>query len=473
MTHTSRQRIRYIVSDYLAGNVAWCLFNLIRYYTLPSNYSSWSLESYLLSTVVVSGQFLFPLLMTGLYALSGYYNQVFRKSRVSNFINTYGVALLGALAIYFIALFNDAIDDRLKNYEMVAILWMLIGTCAFIPRVLITRHAYRMIASRKVSFSTLIVGTGAKAEKLERELMSKCSTMGFDVVGYIDDGISGTVPGHIGGLPVVPIDRLEEYMSSHNVDSFIIAGENPDMHRTVATINKLFPTDKSIYITPDLMSLVAMRPRTQTVLGEVLIDVSKAHIPESTRNVKRVSDIIVSAITLVAISPVLAAIALIVKRSSPGPVIYKQQRIGYKKRPFNIYKFRSMYVGSENTGPCLSSEGDPRITPFGRVMRKYRLDELPQFWNVLKGDMSIVGPRPEREYYLRQIIGRVPYFNLLHQVRPGITSWGMVKYGYATSVDEMVERAQFDLLYIDNVSLSVDLKILFYTIETIIKGKGL
>lgn len=131
-----------------------------------------------------------------------------------------------------------------------------------------------------------------------------------------------------------------------------------------------------------------------------------------------------------------------------------------------------MTIDAESEGPALSSLDDPRITRLGHYMRKYRLDELPQFWNVLKGDMSIVGPRPERDYYIKQIVARVPYYNLIHQVRPGITSWGMVKFGYASSVDQMIERLRYDLLYIDNVSLNVDLKIILYTVNTVITGKG-
>ena len=190
-------------------------------------------------------------------------------------------------------------------------------------------------------------------------------------------------------------------------------------------------------------------------------------------NMKRVSDIVISFFTLLIISPLLLAVAIAVKCSSKGPIFYKQSRIGYHKRPFNIYKFRSMYIDAEISGPALSTLNDPRITSVGRFLRKYRLDELPNFWNVLRGDMSLVGPRPEREYYIKQIMAKAPYYTLIHQVRPGITSWGMVKYGYASDVDGMVERLRYDLLYIENVSLLVDLKILFYTVQTVFTGKGI
>jgi lipopolysaccharide/colanic/teichoic acid biosynthesis glycosyltransferase len=168
----------------------------------------------------------------------------------------------------------------------------------------------------------------------------------------------------------------------------------------------------------------------------------------------------------------MALIALLIKRDSKGPVIYKQERIGYHSKPFFIYKFRTMRTDAEQAGPMLSSRNDARITGIGRVLRKYRIDELPQFWNVLKGDMSLVGPRPEREYFIRQIMPCAPQYTLIHQVRPGITSWGMVKFGYASSLQEMVERVRYDLIYLANVSLTVDVKILIYTIKTVIKGRG-
>lgn len=473
MSDSTCQRCIYILSDFVAGNVAWFLFNLIRYYTLPYNYSSMSLPMYYAMPMVLLGQFIFPLMMIALFAVSGFYNEVFFKSRVENIVNTFGISLLGSIVIFFVALFNDSIDDRLKNYELVAILWMLIGLVTLFPRLIITHTVARRIKDRKISFNTMIVGLSPKALSLAEDLAHRYTDMGFNIIGFVNVSADNNIATVIDDLPVYNINELSQLIEPLNIDSFIIAHSGPDMSGTVEIVNRLFPMGKSIFITPDLFHFITLRPRTRMVSGEVLIDVSKSQIPASTINIKRISDVVVSAITLVIISPLLGILALLVKASSPGPVIYKQERVGYKKKPFNIYKFRSMYVDSEASGPALASPDDKRITPLGHILRKYRLDELPQFWNVLKGDMSIVGPRPEREFYLRQIIERAPYFSLLHQVRPGITSWGMVKYGYAENVDEMLERAKYDLLYIDNVSLIVDLKILMYTLETIISGKGI
>ena len=191
------------------------------------------------------------------------------------------------------------------------------------------------------------------------------------------------------------------------------------------------------------------------------------------QNIKFFMDKTLSLFFLVVLSPLFLYIAYRVKRDSPGSVFFGQERIGYRGKPFTIYKFRTMYLNAEERGPLLSSENDCRVTPFGRVMRKYRLDELPQFWNVLKGDMSLVGPRPERRYFIDQIVEKAPFYYLLHNVRPGITSLGMVKYGYAENVDQMIERLKYDILYYENMSLMMDITILIYTVKTVFTGKGI
>ena len=189
--------------------------------------------------------------------------------------------------------------------------------------------------------------------------------------------------------------------------------------------------------------------------------------------VKMLLDYTVAALALLLLSPLMAVLAILIRISGRGPVIFRQERIGRHGKPFMIYKFRSMEEGAEADGPQLAVKGDARITPLGRFMRKHRFDESPNFFNVLRGEMSLVGPRPERQHYIEQIRERAPWFNRVLSVKPGITCWGQVKLGYASDLDKMLERLSYDLLYLENVSLFLDLKIIFYTLGTIIKGKGL
>ncbi len=473
MKQTISHRLVYCLSDFLSTAVGWFCFNILRFYTLPTTNSFSSLGEFLGFRQLILGQLVIPPVMVLLYAISGAYNPTttLYKSRLDEILNTLVVSVIGMIGIFFTVLINDAIPERITNYELIL---MLLG-CLFFPtvitRLVIIAHNARRTRRGQFVMRTLVVGADASNyDKLQRIMRSEAHS-GLKIIAVADpDGTAKTSP--LPDVPLYSMPDIKKLCAELGVQAVIVMPSRRELAQTAELINRLYTLDVPLFLTPDLHSLMTARPRVSAVASEPLVDITNANLPASTVNLKRLADIIVSALALVVLSPLLAALAIAVKADSPGPALYRQRRIGYHKEPFDIIKFRTMRTDAEAAGPALATDDDPRITRIGRVLRKYRLDELPQFWNVLKGEMSLVGPRPEREYFIRLILERVPAYTLIHQVRPGITSWGMVKYGYAANVDQMLERLPYDLLYIENVSLGVDLKILFHTVNTVVNGRG-
>ena len=466
-----RQRIKYVVGDLVMSNVAWFLYNIVRYQM--GTVVGWPyLESYLKSDMVVAGQIFFPLLMMVTYIFSGYYNNVCRKSRIQELLTTAASAVINTLLIFFLALINDVIGVRGDDYEMILILWLLLFGLVYLVRAIITNRASSQIKSRKWTFPTLIIGSGAAAVAFAHKLNSRRYSSGHEIMGFVN--IPGENPVKDNPLPCYDLDEIQEVCDSLGIWELIVVPTRDDTHQTMNAINHLFNLSLPIMISPEYFNKMQTPVRVSDMYGEPLVNISLSSMSDSGKNIKRALDIVISAVALVVLLPVFGLVAHIIRKTSPGPIFYLQERIGLHNKPFKIIKFRSMIHNAESSGkPQLASDNDPRITPFGRFMRKYRIDELPQFWNVLKGDMSLVGPRPERKYYIDQILPLVPAYALLHQVRPGITSMGMVKFGYAKDLDEMLERVKYDLMYLNNMSLLNDLKILIYTIKIVFTGRGM
>ena len=308
------------------------------------------------------------------------------------------------------------------------------------------------------------------AQKVTYDLEHKLRKYGRSIVGYVkmdDDVVTNDF------LALGSMTQLDEIMQRQPIHSVIIAADTLDELSLYAIINRLMKYDVDIQFPPRSFEILTGRVRLYDIDSTPVVTLTQPSMAAWQQSVKRVFDILMSLFALVLFLPIMVYVAVRVKRDSPGSIFYKQERIGKDGRPFYMYKFRTMYVGAEQNGPQLSSQNDERITPFGAIMRKYRLDELPQFWNILKGDMSVVGPRPERRYFINQIEEKAPYYCLIYKIQPGLLSWGPIKIGYSDTVEKMVERLNYDIIYMDNMTLLNDLKIMIYSLEVIIKGRGM
>lgn len=421
MSQRRKLQLCYILVDFLSAELVWLSFLLFRWLVYDGRMFSVD------SVLIPAFDFWWPLILYPIgcllvYYLSGYYLRVFRKRLTQELVTTF----VSSVVITIVAFFIIIIDDQVENYHRymvsMCVLWLLQFCISYLPRLAVTM------------------------------LIRRHATLPATITIHSEADIQNIHPNK-GDLVVVDL---------------------PDSHEELLyrIIQRLYPLDVEIAMVPKLYDMLTGAARIAELNDNPLVMITQHKASDSELCIKRAFDIVVSALALIVLSPLYALLWVLVYCSSKGPAFYSQERIGLHGKPFAIYKFRTMVQHAEDELPQLSADDDPRITPVGRFMRKYRLDELPQMWNILRGDMSVVGPRPEREFFIRQIVEKAPYYCLLYKIRPGMTSWGPIRVGYTDTLQKMIDRLNYDIVYMENMSIRLDIKILFFTIGVILDGKG-
>lgn len=471
MKPRQRDLFIYKLLDYAAALLAWFLFFIYRKY-VETGIIDWA--HIVQDRKLYYGLLLIPIIWMLAYSLFDHYKDVYRLSRIATFNRTVALSFFGVIILFFTILMDDIVLDYVSYVRPFLILFVLHCGLTALLRLSWLTFIKSNLKTGKVVFKTAIIGSGATASQVLADIRQKPYQLGHEFIGFISNSSSVDSALSQQLTPLGHVDNLNMIIQNNQIEDVIIATENPHEHQVQDTIQVLASLDQGVVIkvVPDMFDIMLGNVKMTHIYGAPFIEVQQELMPRWQWVIKRSMDIVISLLGLIMLSPVLLLAAWFVKRETQSSIIFRQERIGYQGEPFTIFKFRSMIADAEKDGPQLSHDHDERVTPWGRTMRKWRIDELPQLWNVLIGDMSLVGPRPERQYYIDQLTAEIPYYKKLLKVRPGVTSWGQVKYGYASNLEEMKQRLRFDILYLENMSIALDIKILFYTVLVIIQGKG-
>ena len=459
------EKILVLLSDLLTINLAGILFFYFRVET------GWF-------QLITEPAFILPLVIVYFYWLIiffvvGMYRTWFASSRFDELSTLFKSTFVGIFILFFMILYDDFVhQEPSANRFLIFIYWGMLLFLVGFGRLFIRSLQRKLLVKGIGRKNAVIVGFNPKAHSIHNSI-KKYRALGIDVVAYAAVKQSNVGKEHAGVKAVDTVDNIRTICQNHEVKHVIIALEKHEDDVLFSVIDKLENLGINIKIVPDLYEIVSGQARTSQIYGFPLIDIMPELMPEWEKKAKRLLDILVSFILLLLTSPITIITSIAIKLDSKGSILYKQERSGLNGKPFNVLKFRSMVSDAESkSGPVWSQKGDPRITKVGRFIRKVRIDELPQIWNVLKGEMSLVGPRPERPYFVEQLSKEIPLYKRRLRVRPGVTGWAQVKHKYDETIEDVKQKLKYDLFYIENMSIRMDLKILFRTVFVVLFGKG-
>jgi len=457
-----KEQLILLLIDGLMVNVAWAVYYHFR---VTSDLFTTPMEPLFWEPMIIVGIFWLLLFM-----FFGLYRPWHAESRFDELITIAKTTTTGIIILFFLIFIDDAItNDPATSRLLIIAYWLIMTVCVGFGRAVYHTTTRRLILSGKISRNTLIVGSLTQSRELYEQVL-KYPFLGFNVQGYVstEEVLEPTRVPLLGTT-----ENLEHVLATNDIQEVLVALPSTDHELLLDIIGKCSAYNVKIKIRPDMYDIISGQARTNQIYGIPLIEITPQLMQPWERVVKRLMDITVSLFVLLLGLPLWLIVALAIKLGSPGPVFYTQERVGKNGRIFRILKFRSMYQNAESgSGPRWADKDDPRVTPVGRILRRMHLDEIPQFFNILEGSMSLVGPRPERPFFVEQFIKEIPLYRRRLNVRPGITGWAQVKHKYDATMEDVRNKLRFDLFYIENMSLRMDVKILIHTVLRMLLARG-
>ena len=459
------EKILTITSDFITINLAWLTFFYIR------------IESGWFSIIIMPEAWI-PMIIVYVYWLIiftfvGMYRTWFASSRFDEISTLFKASFVGIFVLFFIIFLDDYLHGIESNTRiLIFIYWGLIIVYVGVGRLIIRSIQRNLLIKGVGRRNTLVVGFNPKAHEISDQI-NHSPGLGLDILGFVAINPVNVGKVHKGIKAIDSIEKLTSIVDEVNAKEVIIALEKEDHNLLVDIISQLENKNVGLKIAPDLYEILSGQAKTAQIYGVPLIDIMPELMPEWEKRLKRTLDIIISLLVLILSIPVILIFMVAIKLDSKGTVFFKQERIGMNGKKFKMIKFRSMFEDAEKyTGPVWSRKDDPRVTKVGKLMRRLRIDEIPQLYNVLFGEMSLVGPRPERPFFVERLSNEIPYYKRRLKVRPGITGWAQVKHKYDESIEDVKIKLRYDLFYIENMSLRMDLKIMLRTMFVVLFGKG-